>query len=317
MEKVFFIGDVALDEYYQADYFPKLKEKIIVHTLPAQMGGSMANAACVFAALGNQPGFLTALNSGAITQQLMRGLHEAGISTEHMVFDDSIPDAKCLIILAENEHTVFIPTLALQRIDISEAAFTALRECDYIYTNFCEIRPLRCGERDVYSLLSELLEHGTRIWCDLDCADLSDEEVRLFPFMDAIFINEKGAENLEKRYGAGWKQELFSQGVRIITETQAENGCVISTSAGEAAAIPGVSVEVEDVTGAGDTFCSSFLHGYIRSGDIRRAGEFANYVAARAVTGLGARYGVTDAGTLRRFIDEHGGSSADFEDFFN
>ncbi|MCI8631544.1 MAG: hypothetical protein HFG67_04620, partial [Firmicutes bacterium] len=81
MKKIFFIGDVALDEYYQADYFPKIKEKIIVHTLPAQMGGSIANAACVFQSMGNAPYFLTALNSGSITQRLLRNLNESGINT--------------------------------------------------------------------------------------------------------------------------------------------------------------------------------------------------------------------------------------------
>ena len=45
MSRIFFIGDVSLDEYYQAEYFPKIKEKILVKTLPAQMGGSIANAA--------------------------------------------------------------------------------------------------------------------------------------------------------------------------------------------------------------------------------------------------------------------------------
>ena len=32
-ERVFFVGDVATDEYYQAPYFPSIKEKIIVHAL--------------------------------------------------------------------------------------------------------------------------------------------------------------------------------------------------------------------------------------------------------------------------------------------
>ena len=36
---VFFIGDVAMDEYYSAPLFRKIKEKILVQTLPAQMGG--------------------------------------------------------------------------------------------------------------------------------------------------------------------------------------------------------------------------------------------------------------------------------------
>ena len=115
-KKVFFIGDVAMDEYYSAPYFPKIKEKILVQTLPAQMGGMIANAACVYAGYGAPVSFLTALNPGAVSKKLCRGLNEAGIDTEFMVWDESLPDAKTIIILAEGEHTVFIPTLNLQRI---------------------------------------------------------------------------------------------------------------------------------------------------------------------------------------------------------
>jgi ribokinase len=46
-----FVGDVALDEYYRADYWPTIKDKAIVHALPAVPGGMIANAACVAAAL--------------------------------------------------------------------------------------------------------------------------------------------------------------------------------------------------------------------------------------------------------------------------
>ena len=43
MKKVFFIGDVALDEYYSAPYWPVLKDKVLLRTLEPQMGGSIAN----------------------------------------------------------------------------------------------------------------------------------------------------------------------------------------------------------------------------------------------------------------------------------
>ena len=84
-KKVFFIGDVAMDEYYSAPYFPKIKEKILVQTLPAQMGGMIANAACVYAGYGAPVSFLTALNPGVVSKELCRGLNEAGIDTEFMV----------------------------------------------------------------------------------------------------------------------------------------------------------------------------------------------------------------------------------------
>ena len=40
-----FVGDVALDEYYEVQRFPAVKEKVGTRMLPAQMGGMVANAA--------------------------------------------------------------------------------------------------------------------------------------------------------------------------------------------------------------------------------------------------------------------------------
>ena len=191
-KKVFFIGDVAMDEYYSAPYFPKIKEKILVQTLPAQMGGMIANAACVYAGYGAPVSFLTALNPGAVSKELCRGLNEAGIDTEFMVWDESLPDAKTIIILAEGEHTVFIPTLNLQRIELSGEAMEALRQADYIYSTFCELRPLRFGEMTACQVLEDVKARGCRLWVDLDVADIQDGDEPLFGYVDTLFVNEKG-----------------------------------------------------------------------------------------------------------------------------
>ncbi|MBS6642923.1 MAG: carbohydrate kinase family protein [Clostridiaceae bacterium] len=164
MPKVFFIGDVALAEYYQADYFPKIKEQVFVHTLPSQVDGSIANTACAFAALKHEPYFLTALNSGAVTQTLIQKLNGAGINTDYMVYNNQISDAKYIIILAEDEHMVFIPTLSLQKIEVDEETVRALCESDFIFTNFCELRPLCCGNQTVFRVLQRIKNGKTQIW---------------------------------------------------------------------------------------------------------------------------------------------------------
>ena len=79
--------------------------------------------------------------------------------------------------------------------------------------------------------------------------------------------------------------------------------------------MPGIPVEVVDVTGAGDTFGSSFLHAVMHSDDMKLCAEFANFAAARAVTGLGARYGAASAAELRRFIKMHSGEAERYEVF--
>lgn len=316
MPNVFFVGDVALDEYYQADYFPKIKEKIIVHPLPSQMGGSIANAACVFAAYGNQPQFLTALNSGEITQRLLRSIQEYGIDTSYMVFDDTIPDSKCIIILAEDEHTVFIPTLSLQRIELTDAALQALCDCDYIYTNLCEVRPLRHGGMDVQDVLKAIRAGGTRIWCDLDVAELSQEEQAILPYMDTILANERGEENLQRMYGATWRDVLFCMGISMIVITRAGDGVSIWQRQNKTAIhVPGHKVPVVDVTGAGDTFGGSLLHACTRSENIQLCMEFANYAAAYAVTGMGARYGASGMDAILQFIAAQGGDPTQYRIF--
>lgn len=314
-KKVFFIGDVALDEYYSAPYFPKIKEKILVQTLPAQMGGMIANAACVYAGYGSPVSFLTALNPGAVSKALCRGLNEAGVDTEHMVWDESLPDSKTIIILAEGEHTVFIPTLNLQRIELQEAAVEALRQADYIYSTFCELRPLRFGEMTACQVLEDVMSHGCRLWVDLDVADIQDADEALFRYVDTLFVNEKGYENLEKRSGGDVCAWLYARGVQRLIVTQAEHGCTVYSRGGETFTVDGLSVPVVDVTGAGDTFCSTFLYGYTRGMDLERCARFANYAASRAVTELGARAGAVGAKTVLNWIEAHGENRAEYEKF--
>ena len=312
MKDVFFIGDVSLDEYYSTERFPKIKEKVIVHALTPQMGGSIANAACVFAALGNNAQFMTALNPGAVTKTLLNGLNCAGVSTEHMVFSNDIPDSKCIIILAEGEHTLFIPTLALERIDLREDTFNALCSCDYVYSTFCELTPLRYKDMGAADILAKIKQGGAKLWCDLDCAELTDAQRELFPFADVLFLNEKGAENMGSICGVDWQDRLLRGGAELIVCTEAGRGCTLFPKDAPALHVSGVNVGVTDVTGAGDTFGGSYLHAYTRTKDLALCAEFANFAAARAVTGMGARSGAASAKALLSFITAYGGDASHF-----
>lgn len=305
-EKVFFIGDVALDEYYSAPYFPKLKEKVVVQTLPAQMGGMIANAACVFAGCGAPASFLTALNPGPVSRELCRGLEEAGVDTEYMVWDEALPDSKTIIILAQGEHTVFIPTLNLQEIQLTQPAMEALRQADYIYSTFCELRPLRFLGQTACQVLQEVKSHGCRLWCDLDVADIRDGDEELFQYVDTLFVNEKGYENLTLRFGSDLTGRLYEKGIGCLIVTKAEHGCTVYRRGEEPFSVAGIPVPVVDVTGAGDTFCSTFMYGYTRGLDLRRCAVFANYAAARAVTELGARAGAVGTQTVLEWMEQRG-----------
>jgi len=304
-KKVFFIGDVALDEYYSAPYFPKIRDKVLLQTLPAQMGGSIANAACVYTSFGTSASFLTALNSGPLSQKLCSCLNENGIDTAYMVWDDTLPDSKCIIILAENEHTVLIPTLNLQKMEISDKAFNALCRSDYLYSTFCELRPLYYKGMPAKEVLSKIIQSGCRLWCDLDVAEVRDGDEFFFELIDTMFINETGYDRLNKFTGNEPVNWMLSKGINNVIVTKAEQGCSVYSKGIDTITIPGIHVSVVDVTGAGDTFCSAFLFAHTKGLEIRLCAEFANAAAAQAVTKIGARAGAVGITKVFEFMSEH------------
>jgi sugar/nucleoside kinase (ribokinase family) len=300
----FFVGDVALDEYYRAPYWPKIKEKVLVEALEPQMGGSMANAACVYAGFNESVYFLSQLNSGNITQRLCANLRDNGIDTRYILYDDRLPDSKCMIILAEDEHTILIPTLGITHIEITPEILETMCKAKYIYSTIVEIKPLRCGNMNAIDIIKKIRQSGTKIVYDLDVALFeADDEIFLHE-MDIAFFNKVGFDVY--RNGLSMEEavsKLLNNGTEIVVITLAEEGCLVYTR-DQHVHVKGIPVDVVDVTGAGDTFCSTFIHALNKCHDLQRVAQFANAAAARAVTIMGARGGIATVQEILDFMKE-------------
>lgn len=287
MSKVIFIGDVAFDEYYELDKFPKLKDKVLVKSLGKKMGGMIANAACIYNNLAKKDvSFFTALNSSYDSKALVKELNDQGLDTSMMVYDDNLPDAKTLIFLSENEHTVFIPTLGIKSIEIPKKTYENLKTATAIYSTFCEIKPLRYKNMDIYEILNSL--DNTLFFCDLDVADINKEDWQLLQMVDILFVNENGYNNLVKLFKEDFKEKLFEKRLKILIQTKAEKGSTLFTK-DKIINKKAFKTPIVDVTGAGDTFCSSFMYYYLKGKSLEESLEFANAAGSLAVMHMGAR----------------------------
>ena len=297
-----FIGDVALDEYYKSDYWPTIKDKALVDALPAIPGGMIANAACVSAALGMNVKFLAALNSGAITQFLLEDLEKSGVDTSLVVFDETLADSKTMIFLVGNEHTVMIPRLGLEYIELTLAKLDILANAQYIYTTPSEIATLHCADMDSEDIIDYCRSNGAKLVYDVDVDYIQDGSEDRYKRLDILFFNEVGFDRyrgmLDQRAAA---DRLLGYGLELIIVTLAEKGCVVY-SKDETIHSPAFEVEIVDVTGAGDTFCSSFLFALSLDKGIKYAAEFANAAASICVSRLGARAGAVSRQEIERIM---------------
>ncbi|HBR03579.1 MAG TPA: hypothetical protein DD738_13325, partial [Ruminiclostridium sp.] len=175
-----------------------------------------------------------------------------------------------------------------------------------------EIKFLKYKEKDAHAIIKEMKANGCQFAFDLDVADFRPGEREFIKYIDYIFVNEIGFENLNKELDDEMGiHSLFASGAKLLVKTLAENGVEI-IQAGKTIAISGHTVDVVDVTGAGDTFCSTFVYMLSKTDDYQLAGEFANYAAARSVMGLGARYGAAGIKEVLQFIKEQGGDTEKF-----
>jgi len=286
-----YIGDVALDEYYRAEYWPTIKDKAMVDALPAIPGGMIANAACVAAALGLRVKFASVLNSGAISHFLLEDLEESGVDTSLVLFDETLADSKTMIFLVGDEHTIFIPRLGKKTLNLSQSQLETLANANYIYSTPSEIADLRCGEMSSNQVIDYVRKQGAKLVYDLDVDYIKDGKEDRYKKLDFAFFNEVGFESyrgmLDEQTAAN---RLLSYGLEFVVVTLAENGCRVYTPE-ETFHSPGFQVEVMDVTGAGDTFCSSFLFALTLGKGLRFAARFANAASSICVSKLGPRAG--------------------------
>ena len=102
------LGTACFDEYYSADSWVSEGDKLLVHPMEKKAGGMVANAASVMAGYGNSVYLVDFMNGGASNQELKENLASFGLNTSHIVTDDRLPDAKCIIVLTPKERTIFV-----------------------------------------------------------------------------------------------------------------------------------------------------------------------------------------------------------------
>lgn len=300
-----FIGDVALDEYYRADRWPGLGTKIDVQPVGAFPGGMIANAAAVYAGYGEETYFCWTMSDGPRTDLLLDDLAASGVDIRLVERDATLDDSRCIVILAEGEHTILTPETGLARIELSDEAVTRLAGAKYVYTAIGDLRKLRHRDRRPVEIIDEFHRGGAQLVLDLDVADLHDGDGELLGRVDILLVNRVGMERLAGDRGETRAvADLLTGRLHTLVVTLAADGCRLHTGEG-VREIPGIPVDVVDVTGAGDTFGAAFLHALNRTGDPELAAFFATAASARAVTITGARAGVTTSGAVIEFIRQH------------
>lgn len=175
-------------------------------------------------------------------------------------------------------------------IDFTPEQFEVLKGAKYLYSTVGYLSCITCEGKRWKELAPVLRAHDVKVVVDYDVDYERNGDTERFRNVDIGFFNETGFDSI--RQGKSYEDAarmLQSLGMQTVVVTLAERGCEIYS--GEAVyKLPARKTQVVDVTGAGDTFCSSFISQLDEMG-AEQAGRFANAAASLCVSKLGARSG--------------------------
>lgn len=295
------VGAVCIDEYYHAKDWPEVGDKRLVKSDGTRVGGMIPNAACVFAGYGVKTYFYDVVNKSAQTQKLLEDLQAYGLDISPVVYDESLPDTKCIIVLTPGERTILVVDGEKPVLKLEGERLELFRNASYIYSAVSEMMHF---ERPV-ELARDLKSHGAQLVFDVEIANYSGEDEELLMCADILFYNEYAFENFKQgRSDEEYIEYLMGKGVKVITVTCGEKGSR-TYARGERNRTEAAKFEVLDPTGAGDTFNSSFVRCLLEGMDIHEAAAFANMAAGYAVTRMGPKGGVQSVDNVEKLLAEN------------
>ena len=303
-ETAFFIGDVAVDDYFTAERWPGVADKAAFSESNSYVGGMIANAASVHAGLGGSTEFISLLNHGALSQRLCDDMGAHNVGTAHMLYDPNVPDSRNMIFLVGGEHVVLYVETGDMPMVLTTPAFAALQTPGYLYTTLSRAKRLRFGLLSGAEVLAELRGFGRRTVFDLDVEGFEPGDEAYLAGADVVIMNEIG---FGLSFGAAdlaaVNEWMAANGVKTVIRTLAAAGAEMYDGAG-VTLVPGHRVPVVDVTGAGDTFGGALVYALSAKSGMAEALAFAVAAASRAVTNEGPRGGVATPAEVEEFRQE-------------
>ena len=295
------VGAVCIDEYYRGESWPEEGDKSLVKSDGSRVGGMIPNAACVFAGYGVKTYFYDVVNESDQTRKMLEDLQSYGLDISPVVYDPSLPDTKCIIVLTRGERTILAVDSEKPTLELEGERLELFRNAAYIYSSVSEMKHFV----DPAELAKDLKAHGAQLVFDVETANYSEEDEELLMCADILFYNEYAFDYFRRdKSGEEYIEYLLERGVKIITVTYGEKGSRTYTP-GERNRTEAAKMEVSDPTGAGDTFNSSVVRCLLEGMDIHRAASFANMAAGYAVTRLGPKGGVQSAEHVERLLKEN------------
>ncbi len=288
----FAIGEVVIDliSTTMADSLTSAKK------FHAFVGGQPTNLAIDLALLGKNTALSACVGSDGFGDLIIQFLKERGVSTELIQPTDAAPTS--ISIIARNTKT---PDFVINRGADAYLRFNSVHEQVVANSRVVHSSAFALAREPSRAAVMEILRlarkqnclvtfdpnYHPKIWPDTD--EMVSHLEAVYQFVD---ITKPSLDDCERIFGnrlspQDYAKRFLAWGPSVVIITMGSEGVFLATSSGDRYEIHPKTVDVADVTGAGDAFWAGFLSAHLEGRDHLEAACFGQVVAEAKVGFMG------------------------------
>ncbi|MFB1049882.1 ribokinase [Paraliobacillus sp. JSM ZJ581] len=290
MGKVCVIGSINMDLTIETDRIPAKGETVLGNRFNEYPGGKGANQAVAASRLGAEVDFIGAVGKDLFGKKLKKHLQSEGVQTNGIIETDTIETGVANIILSQQDNRIIVAPGANNAVTptVVEQFEEIIKNADIVLLQL-EI-PMKSVERAV----DIAWKHQVPVI--LNPAPYQKLSKSMIEKITYLTPNELEAAEMQTEIGIG---DLMSK----LIITKGSEGITFSSDR-ETKKVKGLSVDVKDTTGAGDTFNGALSMQLADDKSLEEAVYFANAAAALSVTERGAQGGMPTKQAVIDFIEK-------------
>lgn len=298
-------GEINLDLilYGLPEQMP-LERELLASQFKATLGSSSAILAHNLATLGMRVGFLTLPGDDDFGRMALERLRESGVDLSRVQYGSTPTGVTILLHHGKHRHILTFPgTIAELRLADLDLAYLASSQHFHLSSLFLQ----KALQPDLPHLFDELKRTGLTL--SLDTNDDPDDAWdgvldALLDRIDVLLPNEDEAKRIAGKPTLEEALEALSKRVPLIVVKRGAHGALVQQR-GRREWVPPVTVQPVDTIGAGDSFNSGFLSGYVRGESPVRAAALGVITGALSTLRPGGTEAFRDEELRTAFLSQH------------
>ena len=321
--KILVVGSFVMDQIATTSVFPREGQTVLGGTFTKAPGGKGANQAVQMARLGADVTMVGKLGHDSNGEEMVKTCQEAGIHTEHVLYDDTLPSGCSVIILEEapgkqTVNRIIVLSGSNMSITPEDVAFLKEKIAEYDLVVLQLEIPMEINEL----VAQYAYDKGVPVMLNsAPSAPLSDSFLSHLTYispneheafdMVGIRVEHEGRRVNEESARAA-TSALKAKGVKNVLITLGEAGAILDTEKDGVFLSPCAdNITAVDPTAAGDSFVGALCVGLGCGWGYEETLRFANHTAALTVSAMGAMPSLPRLEAVEAFLMERFGQIPD------